>query len=138
MQQHVRNTTDLMNPFGTREIYEKTETLLRDREKERELCHLIKISKRQIKDQPNTEDAFKNYINSNWAKTSIAKGPIEKERAGLIRAINRIGSSDRLLGINRTRSQLEGKNAEGEEEDSKVKSKINIIKDEQSYRDFLK
>ena len=138
MQQHVRNTTDLMNPFGTREINEKTEILLRDREKERELCHLIKISKRQIKDQPNTEDAFKNYINSNWAKTSIAKGPIEKERAGLIRAINRIGSSDRLLGINRTRSQLEGKNAEGEEEDSKVKSKINIIKDEQSYRDFLK
>ena len=127
-----------MNPFGTREIYEKTETLLRDREKERELCHLIKISKRQIKDQPTTEDAFKNYINSNWAKTSIAKGPIEKERAGLIRAINRIGSSDRLLGINRTRSQLEGKNAEGEEEDSKVKSKINIIKDEQSYKDFLK
>ena len=127
-----------MNTFGTREIYEKTETLLRDREKERELCHLIKISKRQIKDQPTTEDAFKNYINSNWAKTSIAKGPIEKERAGLIRAINRIGSSDRLLGINRTRSQLEGKNAEGEEEDSKVKSKINIIKDEQSYKDFLK
>lgn len=77
-----------MHPFSIL----KTEQLLLNRERERDLTSLIRAA-RQGQQSLSSHDTMSAYLNKGLK--DIAKKAISKERAGLIRAIDRIGSPER-------------------------------------------